>query len=120
MDQKRDCKAILAQILKQANIKNIFPMGSDVPEDLSLHELWHKAWVTGFTFVYFHPPWERLSGKSMGIQRIHNPLTLRYRQVKDDKKPKSFCPWCCKYGRNTTTIVNHIQQDHYRLGVVCP
>ena len=38
-DQKRDCTAILAQILEQANTMNIFPLGSDVPEDLSLHKL---------------------------------------------------------------------------------
>ena len=118
--QKRDCTAILAQILKQANINNVFPMGSDAPEDLSLHELWPKALVTGITFIHFHPDGERLSGKSMGIQRIHNPLALRHRQVKDDKMPKSFCPWCCKYGGNATTIANHIRQDPYKLGMVCP
>ena len=38
-DQKRDCTAILMQILKQANIKNIFLMGSDAPEDLSFYNL---------------------------------------------------------------------------------
>ena len=53
--QKGDFTAILAQILKQANIKNIFLMGSDVPGDLSLHKLWHKAWVTRLAFICFHP-----------------------------------------------------------------
>ena len=42
-NKKRDCTAILVQILKQANIKNIFPMGSDAPEDPSLQELWQKT-----------------------------------------------------------------------------
>ena len=55
MDQKRDCRAILVQILEQADNPNIFPMGSEAPEDLSLHELWHKAQVTGLTFIHFHP-----------------------------------------------------------------
>ena len=94
--QKGDFTAILAQILKQANIKNVFLMGSDVPEDLSLHKLWHKSQVTRLAFICFHPWGERLSGNSIGMQRIHNPLALRGRQVKDDKMPKSFCPWCCK------------------------
>ena len=120
LDQKRDCTALLVQILKQVNIKNIFLTGSDVPEDLSLHKLWHKAWVTGLAFIHFHPHGENLSDSSMGIQRIHNPPALRCRQVKDDKMPRSFCPWCCKYGGNTNTIASHIQQDHYKLGVVCP
>ena len=119
-DQKRDCTAILVQILEQPDITNIFLMGSDTPEDPSLHKLWHKAQATGLTFICFHPHGERLSGNIMGIQRIHNGPALRHRQVKDDKMPKSFCPWCCKYGRNTTTIANHIWQDHYKLGMVCP
>ena len=101
MDQKRDCTAILTHILEQAHILNIFLMGSDVPEDPSLHELWYKAQMTGFTFIHFHHHWERLLGNIMGIQRIHNPPALRCRQVKNDKMHKSFCPWCCKYGWNT-------------------
>ena len=104
---------------KQANIRNIFPMWSDMLEDPSLHELWHKAWVTGLAFIHFHPHGERLSGNSMWIQRIQNPWALRCRQVKDDKRSKSFCPWCCKYGGNTSTITIHLQQDHYKLAVVC-
>ena len=116
-DQKRDClQTILVQILEQANITNIFLMGSDVPGNLSLHKLWHKAWVTRLAFIHFHPHGERLSGNIMGIQRIHNSPALRHKQV----MPKSFCPQCFKYGRNTTTIVNHIWQDHYKLGMVCP
>ena len=54
-DQKRDCTSTWAQILEQANIMNIFQMESDVLEDHSLHELWHKSWVTGLTFIHFHP-----------------------------------------------------------------
>ena len=73
MDQKRDCTAILAKILEQANITNIFPMGSDVPEDLSLHKLWCKARATGIAFIHFDPHGERLSSNIMEIQRINNP-----------------------------------------------
>ena len=86
----KNCTAILAQILKQAIIKNIFPVGSDVPEDLSLYELWHKAQVTGLNFIWFHPHGERLLGNSMGIQRDWLSLALRCRKVKDDKMPSPF------------------------------
>ena len=38
-DQKRECTAILVQILEQTDVTNIFLMGSDMPENLSPHEL---------------------------------------------------------------------------------
>ena len=73
MEQKRDCTAILAQMLEQADITNIFLMGSDMPEDLSLHKLWHKAQATRLTFIHFHPHGERLLGNIMGSRGFTNP-----------------------------------------------
>ena len=64
-DQKRDGTGILAQILKQAGIKNIFPMGSDAPEDPSLHELWHKAQVIGLAFTC-SPSWSEAVRQQYG------------------------------------------------------
>ena len=119
LDQKRDCTAILMQILRQANIRNVFSMGSDAPEDPSFHKLWHKAWGTGLAFIYFHPHGDRLSGINMGIQRNHNPLALRHRQVKDDKHLSLFALSVVNMVGNTTTIANHLWQDHYKLGMVC-
>ena len=53
------------------------------------------------------------SPKVMALMGIHDPNTLcHFYGV-------THCPWYSKVGQNESTVINHLQTIHYRLGLVC-
>ena len=49
----------------------------------------------------------------MGLKEIHCPEALCW------QGSHSYCPWFGKEGQNEGTVVNHLRNMHYHLGLVC-
>ena len=55
----------------------------------------------------------------VSLQELHSGNTFRCPNVSATVGLKAFCPWCLKLGRNTKTIVIHLQEVHYRKAIIC-
>ena len=49
----------------------------------------------------------------MGLKGIHSSEALCW------QGSHSFCPWCGKEAQIEGTVVNHLQNVHYHLGLIC-
>ena len=78
-----------------------------------LHAANHAAKGSAKNLHYFEVVSPIESPKIVGLKGIHSPEALKH-QV-----GLSFCPWCRKEGQNEGTLVNHLCNGHYHLGLVC-
>ena len=70
-----------------------------------------RALPKGLKFFWAVSPLE--SPKVMVLTGIHHPDALQcFNGV-------THCPWCGKEGQNEGTIINHLREVHYKLGLIC-
>ena len=95
-------------------------LGSAIYEIKEVWTGWDELWQANYVLrtllkglKFFRAVSPSKSPKVMGLMGIHDPDALHH------FNGLTHCPWCEKEGQNESTIVNHLQTVHYKLGLVC-
>ena len=73
----------------------------------------HATKASQWVLLFFHTVSPTELPNIMVLKGIHSPEALHQWGC------HLFCPWCGKEGQNEGTVVNHLWNVYYHLGLIC-